>query len=93
MYNNIYSKMTTQRSRSANSTYYHYMLHNNDTNEDKYYMTLDQITNEYGISRSNIYLMCKNPDVERRKYNNLQIKKIHLHYLVVEQGIDPSTIH
>ena len=64
-----------------------------ETNETKFYKTLNHITNEYGISRSNIYLMCKNPDVERRKYNNLNIEKVHIHYLVVEQGLDPNTIH
>ena len=81
------------KTRSANKTHYHYKLYNKETNETKFYKTLNHITNEYGISRSNIYLMCKNPDVERRKYNNLKIEKVHIHYLVVEQGLDPNTIH
>ena len=81
------------KTRSANKPHYHYKLYNKETNETKFYKTLNHITNEYGISRSNIYLMCKNPDVERRKYNNLNIEKVHIHYLVVEQGLDPNTIH
>ncbi len=93
MYNNIYTKMTTSRSRSANKTHYHYKLFDKESNETKYFMTLNDITTDYGISRSNIYLMCKNPEIDRRKYNNLNIEKVHIHYLVVEQGLDPNTIH
>lgn len=80
--------------RSVNKTHYHYKIFNRETNETKYYKTLNHITDEYGISRSNIYLMCKNNDTEinRRKYDHLNIEKIHLHYLVVEQGLDPNSL-
>ena len=71
--------------RSVNKTHYHYKIFDREKNDTKYYN---------GISRSNIYLMCKNPDdVNRRKYDHLKIEKIHLHYLVVEQGLDPSKLH
>lgn len=87
--------MTNRTKRTANKTHYHYKLINNETDEKtpEYYKTLNDITNKYGISRSNIYLMCKYPETARRKYNNFKIEKVHLHYLVVEQGLDPSTIH
>lgn len=80
--------------RSVNKTHYHYKIFNRETNETKYYKTLNHITDDYGISRSNIYLMCKNNDTEvnRRKYDHLDIEKIHLHYLVVEQGLDPHSL-
>lgn len=83
----------SNRTRTENKTHYHYKLVDNETNETKYFKTLNDITNEYGISRSNIYLMCKNPQIERRKYNNIIIEKVHIHYLVVEQGLNPNTIH
>ncbi len=87
--------ITPQRKRSANKSHYHYRLFNNevDASKPEYYRTLNDITDKYGISRSNIYLMCKFPNTERRKYNNFKIEKVHIHYLVVEQGLDPSTIH
>ena len=80
--------------RSVNKTHYHYKIFDREKNDTKYYKTLNHITDEDGISRSIIYLMCKNPDdVNRRKYDHLKIEKIHLHYLVVEQGLDPSKLH
>ena len=80
--------------RGKNYKTYHYCLIDNDSvNKEKhYYKTLCDITNDYTISRSNIYLLIRNPNVVRRKYNNLKIEKCHLHYLVVEQGLDPSLI-
>jgi len=85
----------SNRKRTANKTHYHYKLIDNEkgTNEPEYFKTLNDITKKYGISRSNIYLMCKSPDTERRKYNNFKIEKVHIHYLVVEHGLDPTTIH
>jgi hypothetical protein len=86
--------MTNSRHRSENKSHYHYKVINNENNEpEEYFKTLNSIKDKYGISRSNIYLMCKYPDTERRKYNHLKIEKIHIHYLVIEQGLDPSTIH
>jgi hypothetical protein len=86
--------MTTSnnRIRGPAKTYYHYLLTNNNTHEREYFKTLNQITEKYEISRSNIYLMVKNPSTIRRKYNDISIEKIHLHYLVVEQDIDPALI-
>lgn len=80
------------RNRGPAKTFYHYLLTNKNTHEKEYFKTLNNITNKYKISRSNIYLMIKNPDVIRRKYNDIAIEKVHLHYLVVEQNLDPSTI-
>tara|TARA_R110002153_G_scaffold193128_1_gene346479 strand:+ start:276 stop:536 length:261 start_codon:yes stop_codon:yes gene_type:complete len=81
-----------QRIRGPAKTYYHYLVTNKDSEEKEYYKTISEINTKYGISRGNIYLMCKNPNVKRRKYNDITIEKIHLHYLVVEQDIDPISI-
>ena len=78
--------------RGLNQKTYHYKLKNNVNNEEKYYKTCNEITNEYGISRANIYLMVKNPETPRRKYNHITIEKCNLHYLVVEQGLSPEVI-
>ena len=53
---------------------------------------LQEITEKYNISRSNIYLMVRNPETVRRKFNDLKIEKVHIHYLVIEQNLDPSVI-
>tara|TARA_R110002072_G_scaffold223_1_gene1655 strand:- start:15179 stop:15445 length:267 start_codon:yes stop_codon:yes gene_type:complete len=86
----INNENQTPKRRGPNYKNYHYKLVNNDTT--KYYKTLKDITAEHNISRGNIYLMLKDPEKKRRKYNHLQIEKCHLHYLVVEQGIDPNLI-
>tara|TARA_R100000231_G_scaffold122142_1_gene92311 strand:- start:2768 stop:3019 length:252 start_codon:yes stop_codon:yes gene_type:complete len=78
--------------RGLNKKTYHYKVINKLNDEFKYYKTCDEITKDYGISRANIYLMAKNPNIIRRKYNNINIEKCHLHYLVVEQGLDPEAI-
>jgi hypothetical protein len=80
--------------RGRNYKTYNYVLidNNSESKEKHYYKTLKDITDIYKISRSNIYLLIRNPDVVRRKYNNLKIEKCNLHYLVVEHGIDASLI-
>ena len=85
--------MSNIQRRSGNKTYYNYCVFNINSQSTEYYKTVQHITDKYQISRANIYLMCKNPDVIRRKYNDLKIKKVHLHYLVVEQNIKPEMIH
>ncbi len=83
----------TPKRRGPNFKNYHYKINYNDiTIPTKYYRTLQEITTEHSISRGNIYLMIKEPEKKRRKYNHLQIEKCHIHYLVVEQGIDPNLI-
>lgn len=80
------------RNRGPQKTFYHYKLINKNTHEIEYFKTLNNITDKYQISRSNVYLMIKNPNITRRKYNDIEIEKVHLHYLVVEQHLDPSSI-
>jgi len=76
--------------RGDNYKYYHYKIFHND--EVKYYKTLKNIYEDLGISRANIWLMIKNPEVVRRKYNNIKVEKCHLHYLHVDHGIDINLI-
>lgn len=90
---------TTERNgRGVNKKIYHYKIKNihNDNDEFEYYKTIKDITEKYGISRGNVYLMIKNNEnintIRRRKYAHLYIQKINEHYLTIEQGIDPSQI-
>ena len=78
--------------RGANKVYYHYCITEKETGDKTYYKTLKDIRRELGISASNVYNMYKNPDVDRRKYNDIKINKCHEHYLWVEYGIDPTEI-
>ena len=79
--------------KTRNFTNYHYKL-NNKNNDDSYefYKRMDEITAKYGISRANLYLLIRDPEKERRKYNHLEVEKINTHYLIIEQGVDPAVI-
>lgn len=81
-----------QRIRGPAKTYYHYLVTKKDCEEKEYYKTISEINEKYGISRGNIYLMCKQPDIKRRKYTNIKIEKIHLHYLLVDQSREPNPL-
>ena len=78
--------------RGSNKSHYHYCITDRKTNEKTYYKTLRNIKEDLGISPSNVYLMCKSPETERRKYNDILIEKCHEHYLFVEYGIEPENI-
>tara|TARA_R110002012_G_scaffold237919_2_gene411684 strand:+ start:400 stop:672 length:273 start_codon:yes stop_codon:yes gene_type:complete len=84
--------MTLRNPRGPAKTYYNYLLTDKNTQEKTHYKTLQEITEKYNISRSNIYLMVRNPETVRRKFNDLKIEKVHIHYLVIEQNLDPSVI-
>jgi hypothetical protein len=79
------------RARGPNKLYYNYKLIS-DNEEPEYFKSCKEITNKYGISRSNIYLMIKYPETERRKYNNIKINKIHEHYLVIDANVPREQI-
>ena len=92
MSNTVQTEME-KTTRRRNFTNYHYKLKNkNGEGEDEYYKSMEDITKKYGISRGNLYLLIKEPNKERRKYNHLHVEKINTHYLVIEQGLDPSVI-
>jgi len=78
--------------RTENKLYYHYKLKHDSNNNFEYFKSCKEITEKYNISRSNIYLMCKNPKTPRRKYNNIKIEKIHLHYLIIDSNVSESQI-
>ena len=78
--------------RGTNKTKYHYKLVNDNKTDVEFFKTTKQITEKYGISRSNIYLMAKNKETKRRMYKHIHIDKINEHYLTIEQGIDASLL-
>lgn len=62
--------------RSQNKSYFHYRVekYNGDEKElEKYYMTMQDIKNDYGISRHSISNMLKNPDMVSKKYKGLKV--------------------
>jgi hypothetical protein len=81
-----------KRARGPNKLYYNYKLKLDDNEEYEYYKSCKEITDKYGISRSNIYLMVKYPETERRKYNNFRIEKIHKHYLTIDANVPEHQI-
>ena len=76
-----------QRIRGPSKTFYHYLITHNNNDKKEYYKTINEIINKHNISRGNIYLMCKNPNLKRRTYTEFKIKKIHIHYLAIDQDI------
>ena len=79
-------------SRGANKTKYHYKLVNDNKTETEFFKTTKEITEKYGISRGNIYLMTKNKETKRRIYGHIHIDKINEHYLTIEHGINEALI-
>lgn len=47
--------MIKKMPRTLNRTYYHYKITDTDTGNFKYYKTLADIKNEYGICRTSVY--------------------------------------
>ena len=79
--------------RGPNRKTYHYKVFHND--EIEYYKTSAAITSKHNLTRSTIYLMCKqynNPDIVRRKYSHIKIQKINESYLSVEFKINHTEI-
>lgn len=80
------------KGRGPNKLYYHYKLKHDSNDNFEYYKSCKEITEKYNISRSNIYLMCKNPETPRRTYNNIKIEKIHKHYLIIDANVPENQI-
>lgn len=62
--------------RTKNKSYFHYRLekYNGDEKElEKYYMTMEEIKEDYGISRHSISNMLKNPELKSKKYKGLKV--------------------
>ena len=62
--------------RTQNKSYYHYRVekYNGDEKElEKYYMTMENIKEDFGISRHTISNMLKNPDLKSKKYKGLKV--------------------
>jgi transcriptional antiterminator len=62
--------------RTKNKSYFHYRLekYNGDEKEyEKYYMTMKDIKEDYGISRHSISNMLKNPGLKSKKYKGLKV--------------------
>jgi predicted DNA-binding protein YlxM (UPF0122 family) len=62
--------------RSANKSYFHYRVEkfNGDEKElEKYYMTMQDIKDDFGISRHSISNMLKNPNKISKKYKGLKV--------------------
>ena len=65
--------------RTKNRSYYHYRVikenEDGDIELDKYFMTMEDIRNEFGISRHSVSYLLKNPDAKSRKYKGLRVIK------------------
>ena len=62
--------------RSQNKSYFHYRVecYNGDEKEsEKYYMTMQDIKDDFGISRHSISNMLKNPNMVSKKYKGLKV--------------------
>lgn len=68
--------MPQSNGRSANKSYFHYRVvkYNGDEKElERYYMTMNDIKKDFGISRHSVSNMLKNPEKGSRKYKGLQV--------------------
>jgi len=66
----------TGTGRSQNKSYFHYKVEKYNGEEkqlEKYYMTMQNIKEDYGISRHTISNMLKNPDLKSKKYKDIKI--------------------
>jgi len=82
-----------KKARGTNYMYYNYKIYNDNADDIEYYKTMAEITNIYGISRANIYLMIKDPLNENRiKYKDLLIEKCRHHYLEIDAGISADLL-
>lgn len=66
----------TGTGRSQNKSYFHYKVekYNGDEKEmEKYYMTMQKIKDDFGISRHTISNMLKNPDMVSKKYKGIKV--------------------
>ena len=62
--------------RSANKSYFHYRVEKYDGDikqSEKYYMTMSDIKNDFGISRHSVSNMLKNPEKESKKYKGFKV--------------------
>ncbi len=66
----------TTLGRTKNKSYFHYRLekYNGDQKElERYYMTMNDIKKDYGISRHSISNMLKNPDMVSKKFKGIKV--------------------
>ncbi len=66
----------TTLGRTKNKSYFHYRLekYNGEEKElERYYMTMNDIKKDYGISRHSISNMLKNPDMISKKYKGIKV--------------------
>jgi len=62
--------------RSENKSYFHYRVEKYNGEEletEKYYMTMNDIKNDFGISRHSISNMLKDPTKQSKKYKGLKV--------------------
>ncbi len=62
--------------RTQNKSYFHYRVekYNGDEKQsERYYMTMENIKEDYGISRHTISNMLKNPELKSKKYKGLKV--------------------
>ncbi len=66
----------THLGRSQNKSFFHYRVEkytDDDIELKKYFMTMEDIKKEFGISRHSVSNMIKNPDWNSKKYKGLKI--------------------
>ena len=66
----------TRLGRTQNKSFFHYRVekYNGDEKEgEKYFMTMKDIREEFGISRHSVANMLKNPDWNSTKFKGLRI--------------------
>lgn len=65
--------------RTKNRSHFHYRVikenEEGDVEIDKYVMTMEDIRNEFGISRHSVSYLLKNPEAKSRKYKGLRVIK------------------
>lgn len=73
--------------RTKNRSYFHYrVIKENEEGQvelDKYFMTMEDIRNEFGISRHSVSYLLKNPDAKSRKYKGLRVIKDYKEAMIV----------
>lgn len=65
--------------RSKNRSYFHYRVikenENGEVELDKYFMTMQDIRDEFGISRHSVAHLLKNPESKSKKYKGIRVIK------------------
>ena len=79
--------MIKTKTRGCNKTFYHYKVYDQETNDNTYYYTLDEISNVYNICRATLNYMVKNPDKKNKKNPNITISNFYKHHLCIDYNI------